>query len=42
MLAREGVKARVFLVADTGWPSYSTLVTVSKALAKDKETKKST
>ncbi len=33
ILAREGVKARVFLVADTGWPSYSTLVTTSKALA---------
>ncbi len=33
MLAREGIEARVFLVADAGWPSYSTLVTVSQALA---------
>ena len=36
MLAREGIKARVFLVADTGWPAYSTLVSVSKALAAEK------
>ena len=33
MLAREGVEPRVFLIADTGWPSYSTLVATSKALA---------
>ena len=28
----EGVRAKVFLIADTGWPAYSTLVTVSKEL----------
>ena len=32
MARNEGVNARVFLIADTGWPAYSTLVTVSKEL----------
>ena len=32
MALREGVKANVFLIADTGWPAYSTMVTVSKEL----------
>ena len=32
MAQREGVKAKVFLIADTGWPAYSTMVTVSKEL----------
>ncbi len=32
MALREGVKAKVFLIADTGWPAYSTMVTVSKEL----------
>ena len=36
MALREGVKAKVFLIADTGWPAYSTLVTVSKELAASK------
>ena len=32
-LARsQGVEPKVFLIADTGWPAYSTLVTVSKEL----------
>ena len=33
MALREGVRPKVFLIADTGWPAYSTLVTVSKELA---------
>ena len=33
MARKEGVEAKVFLIADTGWPAYSTLVTVSKELA---------
>ena len=33
MAQNAGVRPRVFLIADTGWPAYSTLVTVSKALA---------
>ena len=36
MAQREGVKAKVFLIADTGWPAYSTMVTVSKELAAKK------
>ncbi len=36
MAEREGVKAKVFLIADTGWPAYSTLVTVSKELVATK------
>ena len=36
MALREGVEAKVFLIADTGWPAYSTLVTVSKALVASK------
>lgn len=36
MALREGVKAKVFLIADTGWPAYSTLVTVSGELAASK------
>ena len=36
MALREGVKAKVFLIADTGWPAYSTLVTVSRELAANK------
>ena len=33
LLARAGVRPRIFAIADTGWPSYSTLVAVPKALA---------
>ena len=36
MAQREGVKAKVFLIADTGWPAYSTLVTVSRELVASK------
>ena len=36
MALREGVEAKVFLIADTGWPAYSTLVTVSRALVASK------
>ena len=33
-LARsQGIEPKVFLIADTGWPAYSTLVTVSRELA---------
>ncbi len=33
MALNAGVRPKVFLIAETGWPAYSTLVTVSKALA---------
>ena len=33
-LARAGVAARVFLLADAGWPSYATLVATSRALGR--------
>ena len=36
MALREGVKAKVFLIADTGWPAYSTMVTVSRELVAGK------
>ncbi len=33
MLRSQGADPRVFLIADTGWPAYSTLVTVSRKRA---------